>query len=254
MVKERLRQKAKPRIEALKKKVQTRIETEHKSEKMLEKLNREVFREEAKQKQMLSKSRAAEQEKARAADDEEDEGDGEQEEEKEEDETGDPMVGITSLLLVILEIPEPPPHVPGQRKRAPSKKKKAFALTLWDDGPDITPVSNFQEADKFIMKEYNVAADRGAMDAACMYCTNSAKLPQRQHDKHLEWHRKYRLFFVEREARFPGLKDNDATRTWSAEEKVIMLDELVNIWLAIDEDAVWMNTRGYVDWDRAASA
>lgn len=225
----------KPRIQALKSKVNTKIAQELKSEKQLAKLSSEIAFEEQKQLADLKKSGRSRAE--REEDDEGDERGGEEEEENEEEE--EPTVEITTILLLLLV---DPPVIAGRRR---GKKKAPYALTLWADGPAVTPVKNFQ-ADKFIMNEYKKAVDRGTLDCGCTMCNGQAKLTLKLHDQHVEWHKKFRKYFALRSRKFPELKDYDPTRTWTPTSEREMLYELTELWNRVDPEAPWFRSSAYL--------
>jgi hypothetical protein len=223
----------KSRVKDIKTKVSQQVTQEHKSEKNLGRLNRDVARDEQRQLYELKKSNARRNEGDWFADegDEGDEPEEEEEEEQEEEEGGkDPIVEITTILLTFLG---DPPLLKSGRK---SKKKQAsYAMTLWADGPAVTPVINFNH-DRRIMNEYNLAADRGADECGCNMCQGT-RLSVKQHDLHLGWHRKYRLYFALRTVKFPDLKDMDAERNWTKALEDRMLADLVELWKQVDADA-----------------
>ena len=145
-------------------------------------------------------------------------------------------VSVTTVLLVFLNAAPCTGNVPKP------KKKQAFAMTLWADGPEITPCSRFGRQ-SFIMKEYNHAADRGATECGCSYCTNSVRNTMEEHATHLKWHEKFRKFFSLRKKMYPTLKDMDSTQTWTLQQQNDMLTSLVRLWKQVDSDAPWFLSR-----------
>ena len=144
------------------------------------------------------------------------------------------VVSVTTILLVF------------RRAAAVAGKKtqqlKSFAMTLWEDGPNVTPTAQFGRG-SFIMKEYNVAFVRGEMDCGCTYCTNSAKLTMAEHDVHVAWHNKYRRFFALRAQKYPTLKDMGVLNT---NLENAMLANLVELWRQVDVDAAWFHSAKYL--------
>ena len=123
----------------------------------------------------------------------------------EEPEVDTSLVPITTILLAFVNADVV----------SAGDKKKAYAMVLWADGPDITPVAHFANT-RYIMKEYNAASDRGAMKCGCSFGQNIVKATMAVHASHVVWHNKYRLYFQLRQDKFPTLKDMDATRTWTS--------------------------------------
>ena len=168
-----------------------------------------------------------------------------------EQEVEEPEVGIITILLAFLianVVAKLPVAKKGARKGAKTRapRKKAHAMVLWADGPNITPVANFIGT-RYIMQEYNAASDRGTMECGCPFCTNSVRKTLLVHDAHVRWHKKYRVYFQLRTDKFPTLKDMDATRIWPLADQMRILDELVQLWKQVDGQAVWFLSAGYLD-------
>lgn len=158
-----------------------------------------------------------------------------------EESVAEGCTAITSILLVFLNAAD---ATAGVKKPG---KNRAFAMTLWEDGPEVTACTSFQQADKFIMKEYNVAKDRGAMECGCSMCTNRSRLTAAKHKNHSIWHAKYRKYYVLRQAAFPGLKDMDETKTgWTIAEQQNLLYALVELWKQVDGTAPWFLSAAYL--------
>jgi hypothetical protein len=62
---------------------------------------------------------------------------------------------------------------------------------------------------------------------------------------HLSWHKKFRVYFALRKAKFPELKDM-AMSSWTDGEKARILDHLVELWKQVDGDAPWFGCRKYL--------
>lgn len=222
----------------LKQEVQAKIDEEWKSPQQLKKLANEVAYEEKKLGDALAQgTKKAKKGKAAATPVA-----ALQKKPKTPESKDEPDVDVTTILLVFLK------PLGGK-----SKKKKAYAMTLWEDGPNVTPVAQFGK-NSFIMKEYNCACDRGELECGCKYCTNVARLSLGEHDTHVAWHDKYRKFVALRKQNYPTVKDMDFSASWNASSENTMLRDLVQLWKQVDPEAPWFRIEANQDKAAAAAA
>ena len=132
-------------------------------------------------------------------------------------------------------------------------RKKAFAFTLWHDGPAVNPISVFGR-NAFVMKEYNHASIRDSLEEAeCRYCDPSAELEEADRQTHLAWHARFRKFVALRTAKYPEFKDYTTRMLNNAKNVAAMLASLVELWKQVDPKAPYFQTVRYDDDHKTAA-
>ena len=111
-----------------------------------------------------------------------------------------------------------------------SPKYREWALTLWEGGPSVSPVSDFPP---FVMQEYRHAVDRGTLESAnCGYCNPaSSELNETERLVHFQWHIKFRGFLALR-----GMAHQDKM-ILRIEQEQSMLSDLTELWKQVDSEA-----------------
>jgi hypothetical protein len=61
-----------------------------------------------------------------------------------------------------------------------------------------------------------------------------------KHEEHLEWHRKFRVYFGLRRTKFPELADM-CKPSWTPGQKTQIVGELVALWKQVDGSAPWFD-------------
>lgn len=136
---------------------------------------------------------------------------------------------VVTTVLLVFEKSDPDLKEAGATGK---KAKKQYAMTLWSDGPNVVPFSNFRGT--FVLEEYFHAIDRGALpldQCACRYCEGSGELSEAARLIHVAWHAKFRKFYA---LRAPLCKDRMGLTVGVETE---LLSKLVELWKQVDSEA-----------------
>ena len=158
---------------------------------------------------------------------------------------------IVTLLFVFSKASET--AKPAELTKKGRRPRKLWAMILWEDGPNISPVAHLSRTTT--LEEYRYVLTRKSLSLAecgCKFCENlDITATAETLAEHRVWHDKFRRYYALRVAKFPDFKDYDFTLSKSSEP--LLLHALVILWKQVDPDLPYFETSSYAEYDKENS-